>query len=366
MVVIFGRLTAAQTALRQWISWTLRSLLSLLRRVISLPFVWIRTIASEILSPSGYKMIGVLLTIYVFLYQQRWQTYLLEVQRDEQAYNSFLSLAASGDQSAFPILMRSVFAKVQLTKQSAEPSFYWWWWDDTTTQPYAGELGRWVEVRLETCRQENCGGTSGRRVDLRKADLFGAHLGGTNMSQADISDAMLRTALLSSVDFSGSDLSRADLGFTSLSDSNFTGAILDCADLRNSTALSPDEGGAPLRFTDTKLRGANLENVVFTSAHIERADFSEKECGLFRFQTKLSNASLTYAEVIDTSFKGVDLTNVDFSNARFRNVRIAEAITVGTVWPKDMVTTPDGIASTKPWISLTNALPSSQTENSSR
>jgi uncharacterized protein YjbI with pentapeptide repeats len=305
---------------------------------------WGVALKNELLGPSGYKIVGVIVAVYVFFYQERVQSYQRDLQRADEAYNSFFALAANNDPAPFIIAMRFSFQRVQLMDVLEEPSFIWWWWNgNQTTQPYMGALHDWLETKLETCQAETCGSKNRARVDLRKADLDHTYMGRVNLSGADLTGASLKRASLNSVDFTSAVLTGVDLSFSKLTGAKFIDANLDCADLSWADAAGYDTS---LSVTGSSLRNTNWEHAKLTEAAIYNADFGTTSCDRFWYQTSFKDAFLTYATIFETTFAGANLTRADFSNADFRNVCIEGAITDGTIWPEGMVRADDGTVST--------------------
>lgn len=110
----------------------------------------------------------------------------------------------------------------------------------------------------------------GERPDLNESDLNGADLSGADLSLADLTGAILTGAILI-----GTDLRRADLRDADLRD----------ADLR-----------------DANLRGANLRGANLRGANLSWVNLT---------RTKLDNTNFSKAIIRDTSFIGVDLSQVE-------------------------------------------------------
>ena len=201
-------------------------------------------------------------------------------------------------------------------------------------------------------------------ADLRKARISSALFDGTVLTSADLSDATGKGAV-----FKAADLSAARMSNGCFSDANFADATMDHADLQRcdlagatferSRAEQIDMSGADLtgakcgegtcfargRFkavaaarsiwTDADLQGAD-----FTSAFLERADFSRAVmtgallrgvgCRFANFdqtilqQADISQADLFMANLTRAEMESANLSNGSFYGAEFLNAKFSK------------------------------------------
>jgi len=165
------------------------------------------------------------------------------------------------------------------------------------------------------------------------------------------------------VNLSGADLSFADLSDSVILDSNLSGANLRWSFLNNSNLSGTDFSYAQLDYvnfgifanlTNTSFRGVNLGNVQF-NRHIsfDGVDFSDSIPGHFEFSpvfnyVNFSGADFTQSDISSGSFDFVDLT---YSNglawvsdgAYFENSDLTgatNAVPYGSYWSNTIC--PDG------------------------
>ena len=168
-----------------------------------------------------------------------------------------------------------------------------------------------------------------------KANLSKANLGGANLGRADLRGADLRGANLRGADLRGADLRGADLGEADLLGANLSGANLTMADLRGADLREADfremhlrgknivganllradlTYGAYLRaanLSKANLRGANLGGANLGGAYLRGADLDGADLrGADLGGADLRGANLTRAELYETIFANVNLTDV--------------------------------------------------------
>jgi uncharacterized protein YjbI with pentapeptide repeats len=161
-------------------------------------------------------------------------------------------------------------------------------------------------------------------ANLRGADLRGSDLSGADLIGAELGTANLFTANLSGADLRGADLSGAELTDASLAWANVSGARLIGARLTKARLDAANLSGANLRgakllfasLGSTTLIGADLSGADLSSAKIGSADLSHANLSgadlmlaELRF-SKVEHANLTNARLLETTFAGIDLTNV--------------------------------------------------------
>ena len=165
-------------------------------------------------------------------------------------------------------------------------------------------------------------GTDLTDTNLTGVDLSGRDLTGTILRWADLSDTNL-----TGVDLSGRDLTGTILRGVDLTDKDLTGTILTEADLTNAVLPNDYLSGKNFQYTIFKgvdLSGmdltestfylnnfvdANLENALFTGAHLIQVDF-----------TKIKNKSLA----------GVDLSSASLAHSNLSGVNLSGTILIGT------------------------------------
>lgn len=138
-------------------------------------------------------------------------------------------------------------------------------------------------------REVDLRGTNFRRTYLKGADLTKANLIGSDLKGANLSEASLREA-----DLTGAYLKRANLSRADLSETNFTTADLTEADFSGADLTRANLSAATL--TGANLIGANLIKAYLKAANLT--------------QVKLEGADLSKVIIGDTSFIGVDLSQV--------------------------------------------------------
>lgn len=137
-----------------------------------------------------------------------------------------------------------------------------------------------------------------------RPDLGEAKLREIDLTWANLRGAILRCADLISADMTEADLSEADLSEAHLRGASLRAANLDWAFLRSADLQGADLCGAML--SDANLSGANLSGADLGGAKLTGANLT----GTNFFGANLTGAIMLEAQVADTKFGNVDLSQV--------------------------------------------------------
>jgi hypothetical protein len=148
----------------------------------------------------------------------------------------------------------------------------------------------WNEWRLqESVIRPDLSEATLREADLTWANLRAAILRGADLISADMTEADLSEADLSEAHLRGASLRAANMDWAFL-----RGADLQCADLEGAMLSDANLSGADLS-------GADLAGAKLTGANLTGANF---------FGANLTGAVMLEAQVADTKFGNVDLSQV--------------------------------------------------------
>jgi hypothetical protein len=139
--------------------------------------------------------------------------------------------------------------------------------------------------------------------EIQEMEYYVVHLIGVNLSSADLFGADLSDSVIVDSNLSGADLRWSFLNNSNLSGTDFSYAQLDYVNF-----------GIFANLTNTSFRGVNLGNVQF-NRHIsfDGVDFSDSIPGHFEFSpvfnyVNFSGADFTQSDISSGSFDFVDLT----------------------------------------------------------
>jgi uncharacterized protein YjbI with pentapeptide repeats len=139
--------------------------------------------------------------------------------------------------------------------------------------------------------------------EIQEMEYYVVHLISVNLSSADLFGADLSDSVIVDSNLSGADLRWSFLNNSNLSGTDFSYAQLDYVNF-----------GIFANLTNTSFRGVNLGNVQF-NRHIsfDRIDFSDSIPGHFEFSpvfnyVNFSGADFTQSDISSGSFDFVDLT----------------------------------------------------------
>ena len=139
--------------------------------------------------------------------------------------------------------------------------------------------------------------------EIQEMEYYAVHLIGVNLSSADLFGADLSDSEIIDSNLSGADLRWSFLNNSNLSGTDFSYAQLDYVNF-----------GIFANLTNTSFRGVNLGNVQF-NRHIsfDGVDFSDSILGPFEFSpvfnyVNFSGADFTQSDIYSGSFDFVDLT----------------------------------------------------------
>ena len=139
--------------------------------------------------------------------------------------------------------------------------------------------------------------------EIQEMEYYVVHLIGVNLSSADLFGADLSDSVIVDSNLSGADLRWSFLNNSNLSGTDFSYAQLDYVNF-----------GIFANLTNTSFRGVNLGNVQF-NRHIsfDGVDFSDSILGPFEFSpvfnyVNFSGADFTKSDISSGSFDFVDLT----------------------------------------------------------
>ena len=139
--------------------------------------------------------------------------------------------------------------------------------------------------------------------EIQEMEYYVVHLIGVNLSSADLFGADLSDSEIIDSNLSGADLRWSFLNNSNLSETDFSYAQLDYVNF-----------GIFANLTNTSFRGVNLGNVQF-NRHIsfDGVDFSDSILGPFEFSpvfnyVNFSGADFTQSDISQGSFDFVDLT----------------------------------------------------------
>ena len=139
--------------------------------------------------------------------------------------------------------------------------------------------------------------------EIQEMEYYVVHLIGVNLSSADLFGADLSDSVIVDSNLSGADLRWSFLNNSNLSGTDFSYAQLDYVNF-----------GIFANLTNTSFRGVNLGNVQF-NRHIsfDGVDFSDSILGPFEFSpvfnyVNFSGADFTQSDISQGSFDFVDLT----------------------------------------------------------
>ena len=174
-----------------------------------------------------------------------------------------------------------------------------------------------IKLRQTILDQTDFSNVDFSQVNLTKVDLTNAILKNSNLSNKDLTKTFLYNSDLSGANLSSSDLSVVYLKGTVLKNANLTGTILYEADL--SLVLDRDLSGVVL--TNAVLTWSNLVGVDFSGKDLSAVNFYSSDLTGQDFTNNvfIHAAIFMNANLSNSNFEGVDLSPKEIFSISFKN-----------------------------------------------